>query len=420
MTVRAAVFASSDTVMVEERVSTELEATGILLRHPRSPVHFLDLDGREAVANLWSDRDRIAQALNMDREGLMQAILQALSHPQKARGIDDPPFMYQEWKDFDLRELPIPRFYPGDGGRYVTSAVAVSQMDGVGNLSFHRMMLLDQRSFGIRLVPRHLYTMYRTSLERGEDLPVAFCFGVCPSILLAAASSVDYHQDEIEIASAIRTMGVGEPVEVANTPSGITVPAHSEMVMEGRITADTVEEGPFVDITGTYDRVREQPVVEIDRVYHRDHPLFHIVLPGGLEHFLLMGMPREPVIYRTVGQAVPRVHAVRLTEGGCCWLHGVVSVSKNKEGDGKNAIMAAFTGHPSMKSVIVVDADVDVHDDRQVEWAMATRFQGDRDLVRVEGAAGSSLDPSSPGRTTKLGFDATKPIGSVEFDRASL
>jgi UbiD family decarboxylase len=420
MSLRAAIFASEDTITVEEEVSTRLEATRIMQANPRSPIHFLNLGGKEAVANIWADRSRMARAIGMAPGDIMHNLLRAMSGPMPVNEIENPPFLHNVEEDFDLEELPIPQYFPRDGGRYITSAVAISEFEGQRNLSFHRLMLLDERRMAIRLVPRHLFTMHRLAQDMGEELPVAFCVGVCPSVLLAGACSVDYGQDEMEIASALRNLGLGERAEVGRTLGGLPVPAFSEYVIEGRITSETVEEGPFVDITGTYDRVREQPVVEVDRIHHVDHPIFHLVLPGGLEHFLLMGMPREPIIFRTVRQTVPRTHDVRLTEGGCCWLHGVVSITKNKEGDGKNAIMAAFTGHPSMKRVVIVDEDVDIHDDTDVEWAIATRFQADRDLVRIDNAAGSSLDPSSKGPTSKLGLDATKPLGTDEFDRASL
>ncbi len=188
----------------------------------------------------------------------------------------------------------------------------------------------------------------------------------------------------------------------------------------GRVDLEVVDEGPFVDITGTYDDVRKQPVFKVERIYARRSPIFQIVLPGGLEHYLLMGLPREPMIHRAVNQVVPRVHGVRLTEGGCCWLHGVVSITKNKEGDGINAVLAAFTGHPSMKKVTIVDEDVDIYDDRQVEWAVATRFQAHRGLVVIHNAAGSSLDPSAEGTTSKVGIDATKPLGKKGFDLAKV
>jgi UbiD family decarboxylase len=177
------------------------------------------------------------------------------------------------------------------------------------------------------------------------------------------------------------------------------------------------DEGPFVDITGTQDPVRKQPILEVDRIYYRDDAIFQIILPAANEHYLMMGMPREPVIKKAVGVAVPEVHAVRLTEGGCCWLHGVVSITKQKEGDSVNAILAALGSHTSMKLVTVVDEDIDVYDDREVEWALATRFQGDKDLVLVKNARGSSLDPSADQTTAKIGLDATKPIGCAGFDR---
>ncbi len=124
-------------------------------------------------------------------------------------------------------------------------------------------------------------------------------------------------------------------------------------------------------------------------------------------------------------RVVPKVHGgVRLTEGGgAMWLHAVVSITKQHEGDGKNAILAAFAGHPSLKRVIVVDEDINIYDDREVEWAVATRFQPDRDLVIVPNArGGSSLDPPSAekGLTAKWGgIDATKPLSrEKEFERA--
>jgi UbiD family decarboxylase len=420
MSLRAILSSTKDALTVTKPVSLEYEVTRILLEHPSTTVRFTDLDGHEAVGNLFADRARIAAGLGIKKSELLSKMLAAAGHPRAPVEIKDPGWMNAVQEDFDLTKLPIPKFYPEDGGRYVTAGVIVSEFEGKRNVSFHRLMLLDKGRFAIRLVPRHLYTMYKQSLAQGKGLPVAICIGVCPAVLLAAATSTAYDQDELEIASGLRYECTGSPLEVARTRGGILIPAHAELVLEGRITADTVEEGPFVDITGTYDDRRIQPVVEVDRLYTRRDPVFHIVLPGGVEHYLLMGLPREPMIYRSVAQVVPKVHGVRLTEGGCCWLHGVVSITKNKEGDGVNAIMAAFTGHPSMKQVTIVDEDVDVNDDRRVEWSVATRFQGFRDLVVVNNAAGSSLDPSTSAVTSKVGIDATKPLGAKGFDLARL
>ena len=244
--------------------------------------------------------------------------------------------------------------------------------------------------------------------------------GFSPSVLLAAATSTDYMADEMNIASALEKKATGKQLALAELYNGLKVPAEAEIVFEGRITSEMVEEGPFMDITGTYDSIRPAPLFKVDRLYMRNNPIFHLLLPGGYEHYMLMGLPREPIIYRTVNQVVPNVHAVRLTEGGCCWLHGVVSITKNKEGDGMNAAMAAFSGHPSMKKVTVVDADIDIFNDRDVEWAEATRFQASRSLLVVNNAAGSSLDPSAHGTTSKVAIDATKPFGEKGYDRAVL
>ncbi|MEN3037224.1 MAG: UbiD family decarboxylase domain-containing protein, partial [Candidatus Methanosuratincola petrocarbonis] len=179
------------------------------------------------------------------------------------------------------------------------------------------------------------------------------------------------------------------------------------------ISADeTAEEGPFVDLTGTYDIVRKQPVVRIRRVMRRRDAIYQALLPGGSEHKLLMGIPKEVRMYEAIQKAVPKVKGVRLTPGGCCWFHAVVSIKKQADGDGKNAALAALGSNPSLKHVVVVDEDVDIDSPEEVEWAIATRFQGDKDLTLIEGARGSTLDPSSDQiniLTAKLAIDATIP-----------
>ncbi len=420
MSLRGIVSCAKNPLVIREPVEVAYGVTRILLENQNRVVRFMDLNGGEAVGNLYSTRESVCAALGIEPQELVPKLLRASAKPLPPSEVKAPGFNDKVSEKVDLTKLPVPKFYPQDGGRYITAGVAVSEFDGKRNVSFHRLMLLDKGRFAIRLVPRHLYTMYKASLAKGKDLPVAFCIGLSPSLLLAAATSTDFLQDEMEIASALNQECTGHPLEVAKLRSGLVVPAQSEYVLEGRLTAEMVEEGPFVDITGTYDDVRKQPVFKVDRVYMRRDPIFQIVLPGGLEHYLLMGLPREPAIFKSVNQVVPLVHGVRLTEGGCCWLHGVVSITKNKEGDAVNAIMAAFTGHPSLKKVIIVDQDVDIYDDRQVEWAVATRFQAHRGLVVVKNAAGSSLDPSAEGTTSKMGIDATKPIGSTGFDLAKL
>ncbi len=408
MSVKDSLFGEIKTV--ESHIDPDKgDATAKLLEDQNATYVFEDLNGGRAAGNIFSTREKIAKALNIPKEDIVTHLLDAVNSPKGCETVAKPAFK-ECTVPTDLMKLPIPKYFPGDGGRYVTSGVIVTDYGGKKNVSFHRMMIMDDRHIAVRLVPRHLFTIFNMAKEKGEELKISICIGAQAEVLLAAATSMDFGADELEVASAMCIKGHGSPLKVGKCDNGILVPADTDYVLEGRITLKETKEGPFVDITGTYDFERQQPVIEIDKIWTCKDPVFHLLLPGGYEHFMLMGLPREPMILKTVRQAVPRVKNVRLTEGGCCWLNGVVSIKKNKEGDGVNAILAAFTGHPSMKSVIIVDDDVDIFNDREVEWAVATRMQADR-IIKIPGAAGSSLDPSSHGKTTwKVGYDATIPM----------
>lgn len=420
MTVEKSLFGNIVTVSGDVDPDTR-DVTRKLMEDQEATVVFDNLNGGRAAGNIFSTREKTAQALNIPRDGIVEHLLEAIGSPCACEVVENPAFRAIS-REVDLMSLPIPKYFPEDGGRYITSGVIVTEYEGKKNVSFHRMMIVDRDTIAVRLVPRHLFTLYNTAKAKGEELNICICVGARAEVLLAAATSMDFGADELEVASAMCRRGHGHPLRVGRCDNGILVPEDTDFVLEGRITLETTSEGPFVDITGTYDFVREQPVIKIDRMWTCEKPVFHLLLPGGSEHYMLMGLPREPMILKTVRQAVPRVKNVRLTEGGCCWLNGVVSISKNKEGDGVNAIMAAFTGHSSMKQVIIVDDDIDIFNDREVEWAVATRMQGDK-ILAIPGAAGSSLDPSSHGKTTwKVGFDATLPLGADKtlFKKASL
>lgn len=408
MTVKDSVPADA-TVVTCPLARDDCSVTGFLLEKQGESVLFENLEGGKALGNRFSTREKMAAAMGIPADGIVGHILDAVSHPLACTEVSDPEFR-QVSVELDLTKLPIPKYFPEDGGRYVTSGVIVTEYEGIKNVSFHRMMIMGPDKIAVRLVPRHLFTIHRKAKEKGEELSVSICIGAQAEVLLAAATSMDFGADELEVASAMHMAGHGTPLRVGRCDNGLLVPADTDYVLEGRITLEETTEGPFVDITGTYDFTRQQPVIAIDRIWSCKDPIMHLLLPGGWEHYLLMGLPREPMILRAVRQAVPGVRNVRLTEGGCCWLNGVVSIKKNKEGDGVNAGMAALSGHTSMKQVIVVDEDVNIFDDREVEWAVATRMQADR-IVTIPGAAGSSLDPSSYGKTTwKVIYDATVPL----------
>jgi UbiD family decarboxylase len=277
-------------------------------------------------------------------------------------------------------------------------------------MCYHRLLRLDDRHFSARIVERRGTA---TALEKTEgDFPVAICIGVSLATHLAASMSPPPGVDELSVAHAMSPTPL-----VKCLTNDLEVPADAEIVIEGRITRKRTSEGPFMDLTETMDIIRQQPVIEIDLVTHRKEPIYHALLPGGLEHKLLMGMPREPTIFNAVNE-VAVCTGVAITPGGASWLHAVVQIDKKSPGDGKKAIDAAFRGHSSLKHVWVVDTDVDIHDPNNVEWAIATRFQADHDLVIFTDQPGSSLDPSGkhvPGQksiTAKMGLDCTIPWGA--------
>jgi UbiD family decarboxylase len=273
------------------------------------------------------------------------------------------------------------------------------------NLSFHRMMYLGRNRFSIRIVPRHL----RMIIEEGQgSAEVCVLIGVHPAVSLAAATSATPEFDELEMAAAL--LGGLEVVDL----DGIQVPAHTELVLRGRITRELAPEGPFVDLTGTLDGLRQQPVVEVSAIYCRPDFLYQTIVPGGREHRLLMGCPQEPRIHRAVANAVPCLARVALTSGGSNWLHAVVALKSPRAGQARNAGMAALGAHPSLKRVVVVDDDIDPENAENVEWAIATRVRPAEDVIVVPGCRGSSLDPSrdpADDTTAKWIIDATIPPG---------
>lgn len=359
------------------------------------------------VANLCSTRDLVATGLGIRRDELIPRLAEAIEHPKKAEVIDAVEY---ERIGADLGKLPILTYYAKDGGPYIASGVvACFDKDYGVNFSYHRAQVLAKDKLVLRILERHFDAYIKRGLKE-----FAFCISSPIQVLVAAAISVDLGSSEADIANALEETPLVRLV-------GHLVPP-SDIVIIAELTGDFQEEGPFLDLTETFDIVRKQRVARVKEIYVKKGAMFHGLLPGGLEHKVLMGMPREPTIYREVAK-VCDVKDVLVTPGGCSWLHGVVSIHKKNPDDGRKAIDAAFRGHKSMKHVFVVDDDINIHDPNEIEWAMATRFQADKNMV-TKREKGSSLDPSSDmdtQMTCKAGFDLTVPEGGKkEFKRPAL
>ena len=406
-------------IEITDELSDEFEVAKVLRQYPKDTVIVKNVKGFDmpVVSGICNTREKIAKSIDCEVSEITEKIIESMEKPIKVDKFTD--FSDYETSDVDLNKIPILTHYKRDGGAYITAGVVFARdpETGVQNASIHRMMVLDNKRLVIRIVPRNLYTYFQRAQKLGQDLEIAIAIGMDPAILLASTTSIPIDYDEMDVANAFK----GGNLELIKC-GDLNVP-QADIILEGKISVtETVPEGPFVDLTDTYDIIRDQPIINLETMHIKRDAVYHAIIPAGFEHKLLQGLPQEPRIFKAVKNAVPTVENVVLTEGGCCWLHAVVSIRKQTEGDGKNAIMAALSAHPSLKHCVVVDTDVNVFDAEDVEYAISTRVKGDRDIMIVPNVRGSSLDPvaESDGTTTKIGVDATKSLKTLEkFERVS-
>ena len=395
-----------DPISVKYDMKIASESTG---NEPLLFSEIIESPGQRAVTNILT-RHRLCEAFNVEPGELIDILSWAMENPSDTVLVeaDSAPVLENKMEQTDISVLPIPRHYREDGGRYQSSSIIVAQYGKQRNTSFHRQLLKGPDRTTVRLVPRHLRTMADQAFEKNEDVPIVVVNGPDPLVLLAAAMSFNEPIDELRVASALHERLYGAKLGLVELPNGVQEPAESEYAMEARITTKLDDEGPYVDITGTVDDIRQEQVIEYDSIYHRNEPIFHALIPAGVEHMTLMGMPRAPTIKTAVSEVVTCTD-VYLTDGGSGWLSSVVQIIPENSGDSMRAIEAALDGHKSMKQVIVVDTDIDVTNSTRVEWALMTRWQPDKDTLILSDQKGSSLDPSrSPdGTTSKIGIDAT-------------
>ena len=410
-------------ITIGEEISAKYEVAKILRKHPKDTLVFENVKNSDMgiISGICNTRDKIACGIGVTVPEITKKIMNATENPVPVERVEDIKEKYITQKEVDLGEIPVPTYYKRDGGAYITAGVIIAKdpETGIRNASIHRMLVNSKDKLGVRIVPRNLYTYYKKAEEMDKPLEVAIAIGIHPATLLATTTSVPITTDELEVANNFHG---GNMKLIKCEKVDLEVP-EAEIIMEGKILPYEREpEGPFVDLTDTYDVIRNEPVIEIDKIHYKDNPYYHAIMPAGFEHRLLQGLPQEPRIYKAVLNTVPTVQNVVLTEGGCCWLHAAVSIKKQTQGDGKNVIMAALSAHPSLKHAIVVDEDIDIFDPEDLEYAIATRVKGDEDIMIVPGARGSSLDPCATpdGTTTKVGVDATRPLDKKEkFKRVS-
>ena len=397
-------------VRIKKEVSVKYEIADIIYSNDEKPIIFDNVKGYDfpVFAGITSNRDIIAEGLGTSKDKLLLKLVDALRKPKKPEIVNKAPCQEVIIKKPDLTKLPLLYHLKDDGGRYGSATVATIKDPETGrNVSYHRLMEINKNKFTARLIKKR---QTRTTYDKIKgDLEMAVCIGNSVAVMVAASLGPKPGVDEFSLANALDKTPL-----VKCVTKDLEVPAESEFVIEGRLTRELDREGPFVDLTETRDFERQEPVFVVDCITHRKDAMYQALIPGRFEHKILMGMPKEPTIYDEVSKVVDCKN-VLVTMGGGSWLHGIVQIKKKHPDDGKKAIEAAFNGHKSMKHVTIIDDDVDIYDSNAVEWAMATRFQGDKDMIIKPDQPGSSLDPSGkhePGKktlTTKIGFDATIP-----------
>ena len=405
-------------VRVKKEISPKYETTAILFKlenQTKFPaVYFEKLEGYSipAIANLHATRKRLALALETDESNLVEEYRSREQTRIPPELVKDGPAREVVYRggEVDLGRLPLFIHFDINTAPYVTAGIVVARdpVSQVRNLSFNRGMLVRKDRLHMHLAPgMHLARCQRNAEDRNQALEIAILIGVHPAFAIGALALAPFDVDEYEVIGGM----LREPVPLIKCETvNLEVPANAEIVLEGKILPHVRDdEGPFGEYSGHSVGVDKHHVVEITAITQRKSPIYQDVFTGHTEHRLMGAIPREAAIFRAVKAAVPGARAVHMPASGCCRFHCYISIDKRNEGEVRSATFAALAADLYLKLIVIVDADIDVYNEREVLWAMANRFQADRDILVIPNCQGSEIDPSAKkgGITTKMAIDAT-------------
>ena len=325
--------------------------------------------------------------------------------------------------DIDLDKIPICVHSEKDCGAYVTIGVQIGKDPDtrIANVSIHRMLRLGKDKLSLWAPPdHHLGRMILKAEDRGEGLEVATAIGVDPAIIIGSQARVF---PTGWTSSRWRAVCGGAPVQLTKCDTiDVDVPAHAEVVIEGvTLPGERVSDGPYGEYPGTYSESKQAPVIQVTAVTMRKNPIYETCLTGMpvTENHTLIECANAALVYRTVSAITPEIKDFSVSAGGTFRHHAVVSMRKRHDAEARNVILALLATGAGFKRVVVVDEDINVHDPVDVEWAVNTRVQPDKDVIIVPNLAMSTLDPSAPApRTTAVwGIDATMPLHDNEYYR---
>ena len=381
-------------------------------------------EGAQLAGNVMGGRARLARAFGATPDKLLAEVLRRLRTAPQVVEVPREAAPAQEvvltGDKADLTMLPVNLQHGFDGAPYISASIdfVVDPSNGWTNVGVRRLMLRGRREAGIDInSPSDLRALYEAAVERGERLPVAFVVGAHPSDFVAAVMRLPV--DELGLVASLRDA----PLAVVKCVScDIRVPADAEWVLEGHLDerGHVEAEGPYGEFLGYYGAVKQNPVFHLTAITRRRDALFQTATIGGrslgrTDTAQLNALRTEVMVWRALETAVREVVSVYATpsSGGMYTLR--IAMRQRVPGEARNAIAAAFGCLANVKHVFVVDPDVDIFSDEQMNWALATRFQADRDLVVQSGFRTLPLDPSLSGARTgaKAGFDLTLPVGEA-------
>ena len=412
-----------EVVRIAEPVSIEHDVMAVVLEYERRrrwPVLLFEkVAGYDVpiVCNVVASRRALAWALGVDARALAGEYARRIKEHQKPVVVADPPFRGRAVTGdaVDLDALPIPSYFPGDAGRYLTAGLLVARDPdtGVETEGYHRFQVKGKNRMGVSLHSRRRMFEYQRRAEaRGRPLPCAVVLGVHPLVSMGSLAYPPAEVGKFEVVGGL----LGEPLEIAPClTSDLHVPAAAEIVIEGEILPGVREpEGPFGEFTGYFSRRSTEHVFVATAIATRERPWFQSIGSGRAgDHITTLGLIREAEIWNALSRAIPNVRGVHVPLSGASAFTAYVAITQGRPGEAKHVIPIVLGVDHYLKLVVVVDDDIDVFDESDVLWAVATRMQPDRDLLTISGSLGALLDPSADelGMTAKLGIDATRPFG---------
>lgn len=367
------------------------------------------------VGNLFGTVRRLALGLGLEEHRLLEDVIPKLENRIPPVLISENPsevVHIPKGKIDLLNVLPALTHYSKDSGSYITSGISSARdpITGVTGRGLHRMEVRSKNTLGISLLNPPLADIYALHRKEGKKMEIATVIGVPPAIFIASIFKVPAGVDKLSVAGGLK----GVPVETARTETvDLDIPAHGEIVIEGYIDPrDKEEDGTLGESSGYYMAFGKSPTIHVIGLRYRKGALYHAVVPWAREVdsllYLVHGLDFIPKMRKEI-PSLRQIHLVPMTFGS----HVVMSMDTDHKGEIRRALTLALS-FTSVKKTVVVDVDVDPQDDQEVEWALATRFQADRDLIVIPELRGQPIDPSSRWTgegflTTKMGLDATRP-----------